>query len=153
LSRYKAITINVLIADHNAWTRQTVSRMLGEAGMTVELASNGMSALRIATAAQPHVVLIGPQLPEVASTELVRELRANPRTRHAAVVAIDDESLDCDGHAMLPCSAVDLLATVVRALETHRAALAPVTSRVAQAPRRPVPVARVRSEGRFSVTA
>jgi CheY-like chemotaxis protein len=80
--------IRVLIADHDRWTRSNVSNLLGEAGFAVEQASNGMAALRMAAADPPHIVLIGNDLPEVTSADVVRSLRSNPRTRRTAVLEV-----------------------------------------------------------------
>jgi DNA-binding response OmpR family regulator len=120
--------INVLIADHDRWTRQTVSTMLGEAGFAVEEASNGMSALRSAAAAPPQIVLIGSGLPEVAAADVLHTLRADPRTRNTAVVQIGafDCQLDADGWLDLPCRPVELLASVVNALAARH--VAPIQS-------------------------
>jgi DNA-binding response OmpR family regulator len=131
--------INVLIADHDRWTRQTVSTMLGEAGFAVEEASNGMSALRSAAAAPPQIVLIGSGLPEVAAADVLHTLRADPRTRNTAVVQIgaSDGRLDVDGWLDLPCRPIELLASVLNALEArhvdHAAPIQSVSARRANA--------------------
>jgi CheY-like chemotaxis protein len=100
--------IRVLVADHDRWTRLSVSDMLGEAGFAVEQASNGMAALRIAAADPPHIVLIADDLPEICATDVVHTLRSDPRTRHAAVVQVRDFA-----------SPIELLAAVLRSLEAR----------------------------------
>jgi PleD family two-component response regulator len=115
--------INVLIAAHDRWTRLTVSTMLDEAGFAVEEASNGVSALRIAAVAPPHIVLLAPVLPEIAPVDVLQTLRADPRTRNTAVVQIGstERRLAADGLLNLPCNPIELLATVVNALEARQA--------------------------------
>ena len=100
--------IRVLVADHDRWTRQTVSDMLGEAGFAVEAASNGMAALRIAAADAPHIVLIGPDLPEVSAVGRRADPQDDPRTRHMAVVQVRDFG-----------NPIELLAAVVTSLEAR----------------------------------
>jgi DNA-binding response OmpR family regulator len=111
--------ISVLIADYDPWTRLSVSSPLGEAGFAVREASNGMSALRSAVAAPPHVVVVGPQLSEIATAEVVRSLRSDPRTRNTALILIGDEdaALEVDASIKLPCNPIELLASVMRALQ------------------------------------
>jgi CheY-like chemotaxis protein len=111
--------VSVLIADHNRWTRLNLASMLIEAGMLVSEASNGFSALRLALERAPQIVVIGPQLPEMGGAELSDRLRADPVTRHTAIVGVHDV-VDADASLALPCNPVELLATVVQALEARR---------------------------------
>ncbi len=118
--------ISVLVADHDKWTRLNLSTMLDDAGFLVEQASNGISAVRIAEIAQPHIVLLRHNLPELGAVDVLHLLRTDRRTRHCAVLqlqdyAIADDELDSDGLLNLPCHPVDLLATVVDALESRHA--------------------------------
>jgi CheY-like chemotaxis protein len=102
-----------------------MSTMLREAGFAVEEASNGMSALRIVAAAPPHIVLLGQALPELDAAEFVRALHTDPRTRHVAVVQLgpDDRQVDVDGRCELSSNSIEVMATVISALETRRARL------------------------------
>src|SRR5712691_7028311 len=118
--------ISVLVADHDKWTRLNLSTMLDEAGFQVEQASNGVSAVRIAEIAQPQIVLLRHNLPELGAVDVLYMLRTDRRTRHCAVLqlqdcTIADDELDSDGLLNLPCHPVELLATVVDALETRHA--------------------------------
>src|SRR2546430_5073216 len=89
-----------------------MSSMLAEAGFEVAEASNGMSAMRMALEAQPNIVVIGPGLPEIAPADVMRSLHSDLRMRRTAVVQVDN-----------PCSAIELLATVVSALEARHSDL------------------------------
>jgi CheY-like chemotaxis protein len=138
--------INVLVADHNRWARLTMSTMLTEAGFAVEEASNGMSALRIVAAAPPHIVLLGQALPELDAPEFVRTLHTDPRTRHVAVVQLgpDDRGVEVDGRCELSSNSVEVLATVICALETRRARLRRHSVRAVRIPASQPSVTRVR---------
>jgi DNA-binding response OmpR family regulator len=111
--------ISVLIADYDPWTRLSLSSPLDEAGFAVREASNGMSALRSAVAAPPHVVVVGPRLSEIATSEVVRSLRTDPRTRNTALILIGDgdPELEVDASIQLPCNPIELLASVMHALQ------------------------------------
>jgi len=118
--------VSVLVADHDKWTRLNLSTMLDDAGFHVEQASNGVSAMRIAEVAQPQIVLLRHNLPELGAVDVLHMLRTDRRTRHCAVLqlqdwTIADDDLDSDGLLNLPCHPVELLATVVNALETRHA--------------------------------
>ncbi len=119
--------IRVLVADHDRWTRLSLSAMLDEAGFRVEQASNGVAALRIAETAQPRIVLIGHDLPELGAADVLTALKADSRNRRCAVVQLlnctaADSNLDVDGRLDLPCHPIELLAAVMHALEARRAA-------------------------------
>jgi len=118
--------ISVLVADHDRWTRLNLFTMLDDAGFRVEQASNGVSALRIAEIAQPQIVLLRHNLPELGAADVLHLLRTDRRTRHCAVLQLQDcavaeDELDSDGLLNLPCHPLKLLATVVDALETRHA--------------------------------
>jgi CheY-like chemotaxis protein len=127
--------VNVLIADNDRWNRHCAASILSTAGFTVDQASNGMSALRVARDVKPHVVVVAPGLPEIAAAELVGLLRSDPQTRDAALVqlASDEAQPQADAAVRLPYSPIELFTSVVDALAARRARLA--TSAIA--PRRP----------------
>jgi CheY-like chemotaxis protein len=121
--------IRVLVADHDRWARLSITSVLRETGFGVHEASNGMSAVRMLADDAPEIVLLGTQLSEISAIDVVRTLRADPRTRHTAVVHVRgdgqaspfDPAIEVDGRVDLPCHPVDLLATLVTALEARRA--------------------------------
>jgi CheY-like chemotaxis protein len=119
-----------MVVDFDRWTRLHVSTALSELGVSVAEASNGVSALRRALANAPHVVIVGPRLPELGALELMAGLRCDPRTRHTAVVGLSTV-MDGDAELQLPCTARDLLVSVANALETRRQTVAAVPVRSA----------------------
>src|SRR5438067_10561336 len=133
--------VSALVADHNRWNRQNLTSVLVEAGMSVTEASNGVSALRLAVELVPQIVVIGPELPEMGAADLARGLRSDPATRHTAIVGVHNV-VDADASLDLPCKSVELLATVVEALQVRRQELAaaPIRSVMASA-RGTVPLA------------
>jgi CheY-like chemotaxis protein len=136
--------ISILVADHDRWTRLALATMLDEAGFNVEQASNGVAALRIAQATQPQIVLLRHNLPEIGASDVLATLQSDPRTRHCAVLQLQesgnlDGKLAVDGSLDLPCAPIELLAAVIHALESRSA------TRVAVARRQPEAGAPIRS--------
>ena len=89
--------------------------------------------MRIAEVAPPQIVLLRHNLPELGAVDVLHMLRTDRRTRHCAVLqlqlqdwTIADDGLDADGLLNLPCHPVELLATVVDALESRHAVRGPV---------------------------
>lgn len=116
--------VNVLVVEHDPWTRVSLSNALSDAGLTVTEASNGISALRLALSIGAQVAVIGSELPEMPAAELVRCLRSDSRTCQTAIVAVglkDQPGAEAraDASIQLPFSLVDLLATVLAALEAR----------------------------------
>jgi DNA-binding response OmpR family regulator len=58
----------------------------GDAGWTVQIASEGLRALDLAGATPPDVVLLDVRLPDLDGAEVYRRLRASPQTRAARVL-------------------------------------------------------------------
>jgi len=114
--------LNVLVVDHDKWTRTNLTHALDTSGLRVGEASNGITAMRKALADAPHVVILGSDLPELSTPELVLGLRTDPRTRHAAIVGVHDV-VDADASLRLPCRPIEVLATLVEALEARRQAV------------------------------
>jgi DNA-binding response OmpR family regulator len=108
--------------------------MLDEAGFRVEQASNGVAALRIAEIAQPQIVLLRHNLPEIAADDVLATLKSDLKTRHCAVLQLHepgnaDGELEVDGCVDLPCDPIELLAAVMEALETRSAVRGSVARR------------------------
>jgi CheY-like chemotaxis protein len=113
--------MRVLVAEHDPWRRQLLVEMLEAAGCSVQQASNGMTALRLAAQGVPQLVLLAANLPELAAAEVQRALEASARTRGVAVVLLQQPQ-----H-------VDLVAEMTSALRRAQARIA-ATSRIARHP-------------------
>jgi CheY-like chemotaxis protein len=71
----------ILIADDDANTRLLVRTVLTHAGCQVIEARNGRAALESATATIPDLILLDLSMPDMSGPELLRALRAAPRTQ------------------------------------------------------------------------
>jgi len=110
--------LNVMVVDHDPWTRLHVATVLDALGVSVAEVSNGATALRRALADVPHVVIVGSDLPEMDAPELLDGLRSDPRTRNTAVVGLSNVP-DGDAELNLPCTVPDVLTSLAIALQAR----------------------------------
>jgi CheY-like chemotaxis protein len=115
--------LNVLVVDNNRWTRNNLASALDAGGVCVAEASNGFTAMRKALADAPHVVILGSDLPELSTHELMLGLRTDARTHHTAIVGVQGV-VEADASLRIPCNSVEVLATLAEALEVRRQAVA-----------------------------
>ncbi|ATB27814.1 hypothetical protein MEBOL_001259 [Melittangium boletus DSM 14713] len=121
---------HILLADDNADMRDYVVRLLRDAGHQVDVVSNGVQALAAARERRPELVLTDVMMPELDGFELLRELRANERTRTLPVIMLSArageesrmEGLDqgADDYLVKPFGARELLTRVRTHLELSR---------------------------------
>jgi signal transduction histidine kinase len=111
----------VLLVDDNADMRDYMRRLLGERWQ-VETASDGVEGLAAAFRDPPDLVLADVMMPGLDGFGLLRELRADPRTRTVPVVMVSArageearvEGLEAgaDDYLIKPFSARELIARV-----------------------------------------
>jgi PAS domain S-box-containing protein len=119
----------VLVADDNADMRHYLGRLL-TAAYEVEEVADGGAALAVARDRPPDLVLADVMMPGLDGFGLLRELRADPRTRTVPVVLLSaragEESrveglaAGADDYLVKPFSARELLARVRAHLEMAR---------------------------------
>jgi two-component system, cell cycle response regulator DivK len=78
----------VLIVDDNEKNRKLARDVLRAAGLGTLEAGSASEALALATTQLPDVILLDIGLPDMAGTEVARELRARTDTAHIPVVAL-----------------------------------------------------------------
>jgi len=84
----------MVVDDHPMW-RDAVARDLAEAGYEiVATVSDGAQALRVAAAAQPDVVVLDLQLPDMSGVEVTRGLRAAHPAARVLVLSASGEQQD-----------------------------------------------------------
>jgi signal transduction histidine kinase/DNA-binding response OmpR family regulator len=119
----------ILLADDNADMRRYVERILSS-HWTVEAVSDGRAALQAARKRVPDLVLTDVMMPGLDGFELLRELRADPRTRAVPVILLSARageesrleglSAGADDYLIKPFSARELLACISARLEIAR---------------------------------
>ncbi len=119
----------VLVVDDNADMRDYLARLL-QPHMEVQLANNGTIALHKAQAELPDLILSDMMMPELDGVGLLREIRANPRTRGIPFVLLSARAGDeavvggletgADDYLVKPFAARELLSRVKTHLEMAR---------------------------------
>jgi signal transduction histidine kinase/DNA-binding response OmpR family regulator len=119
----------ILLADDNADMRDYLSRLLGQR-WTVEAVADGAAALAAARARLPGLVLADIMMPGMDGFDLLRELRADARTRDVPIMLLSArageesrvEGLEAgaDDYLVKPFSARELLARIGAHLDLAR---------------------------------
>lgn len=124
--------VRILVVDDTEANRYTVARHLRQAGYAVVEAHDGTTALARVAEDLPDLMIVDIRMPGIDGFELVRRLRADPRTRHLPVLHVSASFTDpvsqaagldsgADGYLTHPVEPVVLLASV-RALLRARSA-------------------------------
>ncbi len=91
----------VLIVDDNDKNVRLARDVLRHAGFLTIEASSGREGFAAAVTHQPDVILMDIRLPDVDGTEIVRQLRAEPRTRRIPVIAVTAYAMKGDRERFL----------------------------------------------------
>jgi CheY-like chemotaxis protein len=78
----------ILVVDDSELNLELLSDVLEAAGYTVEPARSGEECLEMARRAPPDLILLDIGLPGMDGHAAVRELKADPRTRHVPAIAV-----------------------------------------------------------------
>ncbi len=78
----------ILIADDVATNRIIYKVKLGDAHYEPLLAADGQGCLAMARTEHPDLILLDLVLPDMPGTDVLRDLRADPATRHIPVIAL-----------------------------------------------------------------
>ena len=122
----------ILVVDDTEANRYAVGRHLRQAGYIVSEASDGHRALAMMARELPDLLMVDIRMPGMDGLELVRRVRADPRTMHMPVLQVSASFTDpvsqalgldsgADGYLTHPVEPLVLLATV-RALLRARSA-------------------------------
>ena len=85
---------NILVVDDEQLFRQTLQKILEDAGFAVLAAENGGSAMRLAAEHAVDVVLLDVKLPDMSGIEVLERVRAlKPALSVIMMVAYEDEML------------------------------------------------------------
>jgi signal transduction histidine kinase/DNA-binding response OmpR family regulator len=82
----------VLYVDDNAMMVRLVERILATEPVTVRTAADGRAALEIATSEPVDLIMLDLNLPEISGEDLLRRLRADPRTAEVPIVIVSGDT-------------------------------------------------------------
>lgn len=116
----------ILLADDDKHLAKVLARALGAEGHAVSMALDGRTALELARAEAPDLVILDVALPYLSGDEVARQLRAsiaNARTPILFVSGRDGDRLAGSQDLLAPCAFLakpidldELLATVCQML-------------------------------------
>jgi len=114
-----------LVVDDEPMVRAVYSEALRRAGILVFEAASGSTALRLAQATTPDVVITDIQMPGGDGIELCRTLRGDPALNRVRIVVVSGMAATqgaaavaagCDAVIEKPCMPTVLIATIQRLL-------------------------------------
>jgi len=107
----------VLIVDGALDPLAELHDTLEEAGYTVLMAQDGATALRVATETAPNLILLGAAMTDLDGFEVLRRLKADPRTTAVPVIFMTDPTEAGHVEAAFEAGGVDHLNKPVRPRE------------------------------------
>lgn len=109
----------ILVVERDPHVRALEAHFLLQAGFTVGFADDGREALGLAREQQPDIVITEILVSKLDGLSLCRQLKADPRTRHIAVLVLSILSASsraaeagADAFLMKPLAEQRLLSTV-----------------------------------------
>lgn len=121
----------ILVVDDDQAVRALASAMLAARGHRVRTAADGIEALAMIREEHPALVFLDLHMPRASGFDVVRALRADPRTAHVRVIAMTTMPLDlvAPHEARLGCAVLSkelVLPRMTRIVEEHLARAAVV---------------------------
>ncbi|NEO83396.1 MAG: response regulator [Spirulina sp. SIO3F2] len=86
----------VLVVEDSMAQRQMISDLLEDSGLTVEVASNGVEALKQVETYAPDIVVLDIVMPQMNGYELCRRLKSDPKTQNVPVVMCSSKGEEFD---------------------------------------------------------
>jgi two-component system cell cycle response regulator DivK len=112
----------VLVVEDNERNMKLVRDVLQAGGFATLAATTGISAVALATAHRPALVLMDIQLPDIDGVEALGQLRSDARTAEIPVLALTAQAMEgdrerflaagFDGYLSKPVDITALVATV-----------------------------------------
>jgi len=120
---------HVLLAEDEPVNQEIARELLGELGLVVDVANDGLEAVTMAAARQYALILMDMQMPGLDGLSATREIRAAPWGHHVPIVAMTANAFSEDRQRCTEAGMNDFLskpvepallyATVVRWLRQH----------------------------------
>ena len=120
---------HVLLAEDDPVNQEIARELLGELGLSVDVASDGAEAVRMAAASDYALILMDMQMPKMDGLAATRAIRATPKGHQVPIVAMTanafaEDRQRCTAAGMndflsKPVEPALLYATVIRWLRQH----------------------------------
>lgn len=117
----------ILVIEDDAGIRESLASGLEAAGLSVDVAVDGLDGLaRLYAGESPAVILLDLRLPRLGGAEFLRAMRANPRFEHVPVITMTAGAAPSGGpevlaHLNKPFDLDDLLQIVLSLIEASAA--------------------------------
>ncbi|MBI5919442.1 MAG: response regulator [Nitrosomonadales bacterium] len=95
----------ILLADDDRINRYIYSEYLRGKGYRIELAENGLEAIRVANDKHPRVILMDVQMPEMDGLEAIRRLRLQSEFQSTPIIALTALAMEGDREKCLEAGA------------------------------------------------
>jgi len=104
----------ILVVDDHFENRDWLTKLLTFVGFSVQSAADGAAALRNWEEWNPRLILMDVQMPGMDGLEATRRIKADPRGKNTAIVALTASVLDADRQRVFESGADDFLAKPCR---------------------------------------
>lgn len=111
----------VLLVDDSSTIQKLVKLTLTRRGYRVELASSGLQALSMLEDAEPNLILLDINMPEMDGLELLRRLKQNRQTRDIPVMMLTGSDGAADRNTGRQSGAVEYLVKPIKPAELEEA--------------------------------
>ncbi len=130
----------VLLVEDNDLNQEVATELLTDAGLQVDVADNGLLALKMMQQQPYDIVLMDMQMPVMDGVTATREIRALGQFDELPIIAMTANAMDADRRRCLDAGMVDFVAKPIDPDELWRALLRWVKPRAGDAPASPVSV-------------
>lgn len=114
----KVQSLNVLVAEDNLTNQHVIRAMLGRAGHTVRVVSNGVEAVQAVGEAVPDLVLMDVQMPVLDGIGATQQIRSMPSPRGTVpIIALTADAMSGAKEYYVAAGMDDYLSKPIRALE------------------------------------
>ncbi len=95
-SNIMGLDVRVLLAEDNPTNQEVIKAIMGNAGIKVDIANNGLEAVRMVKEKAYDIVLMDIQMPEMDGYEAAHTIRRDPRFAKLPIIAMTAHAMKGD---------------------------------------------------------